>query len=179
MTASSIEVPDPCLVLLVGPAGAGKSTFAARHFGTEEIVSSDDLRAAIAGDAADQSRNRAVFAALERAVARRLEVGRSAVVDATNVEAHARRSLLALAVDLSIPAIAIVLDLPLEAIHERNLARERVVDAAVVDRHHALLARLLARGTLQSEAFAAVHVLRGAAEVDAATVSRGRDGTLA
>jgi protein phosphatase len=170
--ARAIGIPDPALVLLIGPAGSGKSTFAARHFDPDEVVSSDALRATIAGDARDQSRNRAVFAALERAVERRLTAGRLTVVDATNLEAHARRSLLAVADRTGRSAIAIVLDLPLPTVHGRNVGRERVVDGEVVERHHARLTRLLARRTLEAEGFAAIHLLTGTAAVDGTRVTR-------
>ena len=47
----TIRLPDPCLVVLVGPAGAGKSTWARRWFDRAAIVSWDDLRAASGGTA--------------------------------------------------------------------------------------------------------------------------------
>ena len=39
-----IVLPDPSLVVLIGAAGAGKSTFAARHFAPDEVLSSDRFR---------------------------------------------------------------------------------------------------------------------------------------
>ena len=170
---TKIRVADPALVVLIGPAGSGKSTFAARHFDAEEILSSDAFRAILSGNEADQRRTRTVFAILHREVVRRLAAGRLVVVDATNIESHARRALLARARFAGVPAIAIVLDLPPALVHARNAARsERVVDAAVVERHLERLAAALDSNGIAAEGFAAVHVLRSAAEIDAVVVER-------
>ena len=59
-----IAVPELCLVVLVGPTGSGKSTFAARHFKPTEVVSSDACRAMVADDANDQSATPDAFALL-------------------------------------------------------------------------------------------------------------------
>lgn len=168
-----IELPEPCLVVLVGPAGSGKTTFAMRHFGPAEVVSSDALREVITGDAGDQSANRAVFAALHREVARRLEAGSSAVVDATNVEHHARRALLGLGARSEVAVVAVVLDLSLAETLARNGRRSgRPVPADVVERHHRRLARDLAARTMEGEGFTAVHVLVGADAIDSVAVRR-------
>ncbi|HYA51664.1 MAG TPA: AAA family ATPase, partial [Streptosporangiaceae bacterium] len=37
-------LPDPALVVLVGPSGSGKSAWAARRYRPDEVVSSDRLR---------------------------------------------------------------------------------------------------------------------------------------
>lgn len=172
-----IVIPDPSLVALVGAAGAGKSTFAARHFAVAEILSSDRYRAMIAGDEADQTATRGAFARLHRDLEGRLAEGRLTVVDATNVERFARSALLDRARAAGVPAVAIVLDLPPAAVVARNAARmERPVDEDVVRRHLDRLRRSLdgPKPRLFAEGFASIVILRGPAEVDRVTVRRIR-----
>jgi predicted kinase len=170
-----ILLPDPSLVVLIGAAGAGKSTFAARHFEAWEVLSSDRFRAMVSGDEGDQAATRAAFGRLQGQLVRRLTSDRLTVVDATSVEPSARRALLVRAKAAGIPAVAIVLDLPAETVLARNAARRpRVVDAGVV-RHH--LARLRASldgpdPVLLREGFAQVVVLRDATEVDEVRIRR-------
>src|SRR5262249_39666569 len=45
--AEPLVLPAPCLVVLVGPSSAGKTTWALEHFATEEVVSTDQLRAVV------------------------------------------------------------------------------------------------------------------------------------
>jgi protein phosphatase len=174
---STIAIPDPSLVVMVGAAGAGKSTFAARHFDPGEVLSSDAFRAHLSGNEADQRRTRTAFSILHREVVRRLAAGRLVVVDATNIEGHARRALLARARSAGVPAIAIVLALPADAVHKRNASRSgRVVPASVVARHLDRLETVLGDDAIASEGFAAVHVLRSITAIDEALVERRRDG---
>ena len=113
---AEIDIVDPSLVVLIGAAGAGKSTFAAHHFTDDEVLSSDRFRALVSGDEADQSATHAAFGRLHRELARRLEAGRFTVVDATSLEPSSRRALLARAVAAGVPATAIVFDLPAETV---------------------------------------------------------------
>ncbi len=92
-----LVLPAPSLILLIGPAGSGKSTFAARHFRPTEVVSSDAFRALISDDEANQAVTEEAFQLLHLVVERRLALGRVTVVDATNLRPWARQPLLALA----------------------------------------------------------------------------------
>ena len=129
------ELPQGALVVLIGPSGSGKSTFARQHFKPTEVVSSDACRALVADDEADQSATPAAFAVLHCIVEQRLRAGRRTVVDATNVQAKARKPLLDLARRYRRPAVAIVFDLRAETCKEHNRGRtDRVVADFVVDR---------------------------------------------
>lgn len=166
-----LPVPADAMVLLIGVAASGKSTFARHHFAPTEILSSDALRAVITDDPQAQAATDDAFDLLHRILAMRLGRGRLTVIDATNVEAWARGELLAVARRHRRPSVAIVLDLPLEVALARNVARAAPrPPAAAVRRQHGWLTNTLSE--LQSEGFAAVHRLRSAAEVDAAQIKR-------
>lgn len=176
----SIAVPAGALVVLVGVSGSGKSTFAAMHFEPTQVLSSDAFRAIVADDPADQRASRAAFELLHLAARRRLERGRLTVVDATSVSRAARRGLVGLARSSRRPALAIVLDPPLDVCLSRTAARlDRTVAEDVVRRQHAELQRWLAvEGGLFDEGFAAVHHLVDARpEVDLTIVSPARRET--
>lgn len=168
-----IELPEPCVVVLVGAAGAGKSTFAARHFAPAEILSSDAFRAMVSGDESDQRATRTAFSILHRQLGKRIVAGRTSVVDATNVTPYARRSILRLAAASGIPVVAIVLDLDPATVLGRNAGRAgRVVPESAVLRQLGHLARATAPGVLEAEGFAAVHRLPSTAALEALRISR-------
>ncbi|HYN70473.1 MAG TPA: AAA family ATPase [Candidatus Eisenbacteria bacterium] len=168
-----LVLPAPSLVLLIGAAGSGKSTFAARHFPAEEVLSADRYRGLVAGDEGDQRATRTAFALLHREVERRLAGGRSSVVDATNVTAFARRSLLRRSSRYGVPAVALVFDLDPLLVMTRNATRAgRSVPTVAVEQQLRDLARSL-RGNLAGEGFAVVRVFRDAAEVEGVRVSLG------
>lgn len=162
----------------MGAAGAGKSTFAARHFAPGEVLSSDAFREQIAGDAADQRATSAAFAALHRALRQRMADGRLTVVDATSVAARDRRRLLEAAMAAGVPAVAIVLDLPVDVVLARNASRgHRAVPERAVHRHLARLRTSLGPPGIAAEGFEAIVVLRTAADVDAVRILRAPAGS--
>jgi len=170
VAATQLIIPDPSLILLIGPAGAGKSTFAARHFGPTEIVSSDRCRAMIADDESDQGVTAAAFSLLHHIARARLEVGRLTVIDATNLQFTARRPLLRMARFFHVPAVAIVLDVSLETCLARNLTRSsRRVNEEVIGQHSQELSSTISR--LRHEGYARIYVL-SEREIDGVTTVR-------
>ncbi|MGW5214180.1 polynucleotide kinase-phosphatase [Streptomyces sp. NPDC004051] len=165
-----LPVTDLSLVVLVGASGSGKSTFARRHFKPTEVISSDFCRGLVADDENDQSASGDAFDVLHYIAGKRLAAGRRTVVDATSVQQDARRQLIDLAKQYDVLPIAIVLDVPEEVCAERNAARSDRADMPrrVVQRHIRELRRSLR--SLEREGFRKVHVLRGVAEVEDATV---------
>jgi predicted kinase len=155
-----IVVPNGALVVLIGAAASGKSTFAAAQFVADCVVSSDRLRAEMTAAPFDD----AVFAELHHRLQARLAAGLMAVVDATNTDWMWRAELLADANRYGRPAIAIVFDLPLEVSLSRNAARSRTVPASLIRRQVADVRRDVER--LDLEGFAAVYVLRSVADVE-------------
>ena len=85
-----ITVPRRTLLVLCGPAGSGKSTFAAQRFIHTNIVSSDDCRAMICDDEANQQVNRDTFDLFHYIIQKRMYLGRFTVADSTALQSFAR-----------------------------------------------------------------------------------------
>jgi protein phosphatase len=164
-----IALPPSSLVALVGPAGAGKTTFAAAHFKPSEVLSSDQARLLVSDDDGDQSASAAAFAVLYFIAARRARRGRLTVVDATNVRLQDRQRVLWLAQRYKRPAIAIVFGLPIELCIARDQARpERQVGQAVIRDQWEQMPR--SPSVVAEEGFGAVYWFGSASDVDSALI---------
>src|SRR5690349_13732710 len=168
-----IELPDLSLVVLVGTTGAGKSTFARTHFKPTEVISSDFCRGLVSDDENDQSATNDAFDLLHYIARKRLAAGRLTVVDATNVQAEARKPLIALAREYHVLLVALVFDLPERLCQERNRARpDRDFGPHVIRRQLQDLRRSL-RG-LEREGFRYVFTLETPEQVESASITRTR-----
>ncbi|MEY9215229.1 AAA family ATPase [Thermobifida halotolerans] len=168
-----LDIPALSLVLLVGVSGAGKSSFAARHFAPTQVVSSDRCRAMVSDDENDQSATDDAFDLLHSIVAKRLRRGLLTVVDATNLQQYSRQRLRRIARDHDVPCVAVVLDVPHDLVRERTQNRaDRVLGGDVTTRQLRDLRHTLRN--LDREGFRRVHVLRDPEEVAAAVVRTER-----
>jgi predicted kinase len=79
-------IPDPALVVLVGPAGSGKSAWASGRYRNSEVVPSDRLRGVVA----------------------RVRRGLTTVVDTLGLDQARRRGYLELARRHEMPAVAVL-----------------------------------------------------------------------
>jgi protein phosphatase len=166
-----IKIPELALVVLIGASGAGKSTFARRHFKSTEIISSDYCRGLVADDENDQAATKDAFEILNFIAAKRLAAGRLTVIDATNTQPESRKPFIELARRYHCLPAALVLDLPEDVCVQHNSARpDRNFGTHVIRNQRAQLRKSL--GSLQREGFRHVTVLHSLAEVEVAQVRR-------
>jgi protein phosphatase len=166
-----ITIPELSLVVLIGPSGSGKSSFGRKIFLPTEIVSSDACRGLVADDENDQSATNDAFDLLHTIVRKRLGRGRLTVIDATNVQPEARKSLVELAREYHVLPVAIVFDLPEKLCHERNAGRPDRQFGSHVVRNQVHQMRRSLRG-LEREGFRYVFKLSSPEEVDGVTLER-------
>jgi protein phosphatase len=153
-----ITLPDPSLIVLLGAAGAGKSTFARRHFQATEIISSDHCRALICDDENNQAVNAEAFALLHHLTQLRLQWKKLTVIDATNLQTAARETLLTIAQAADVPCVAIILNVSAARCAEQNRSRQhRVVPVEIIEQHQHELSE--ARARLSHEGYAAIYEL--------------------
>jgi protein phosphatase len=118
-----VKIPELALVVLVGPSGSGKSTLARTLFKPTEVLSSDFCRALVSDDENNQAATNDAFEVLHFIAAKRLRAGKLTVIDATNVQPEARKSLITLAREYHCLPVAVVLDFPERLCRDRNTGR--------------------------------------------------------
>src|SRR5437867_12327629 len=107
-----LTIPELSLVVLIGPSGPGKSSFARKHFKPTEVLSSDFCRGIVSDDENSQAATKDAFEVLHFIVAKRLAAGKLKVIDAINVQAEARKPLVARAREYHVTPDILILHLP-------------------------------------------------------------------
>jgi len=166
-----LDIPDFCLVVLIGATGSGKSSFAARWFKPTEVISSDRCRGLVSDDENDQQVSADAFELVATIVGKRLKNRRLAVIDATNVRAADRKAWVELARRWHALPVAIILDPGLDVCIERNKLRpDRDFGPGVPQRMIQEIRRGL-RG-LDGEGFRQIWKLSSVEGIEAARVER-------
>lgn len=167
-----IEIPELCVVALIGTSGCGKSTFARKHFKPTEVISFDFCRGVISDDENNQSVTKEAFDLLHYIMRKRLELGKVCVVDATNVQSEARKPIIEVAREHHVLSVAIVLDVPEAICDERNKARpDREFGSHVIRRQRKQMRRSI-KG-LEREGFRYVYKLKPE-EIENVSIERTR-----
>jgi F420-dependent oxidoreductase-like protein len=148
------RLPDPCLVVLVGPAGCGKSTWAARWFRPEHVIASDRLRALVGTGERDQRAGTAAFEVLDLVVDHRLRRRLTTVIDSTALEPARRKAYVEAARNREVPVVAAVFEVPDREVRRRNRERPGGVPPAVITSQ--LRSFATARAAIGEEGFDAV-----------------------
>lgn len=126
----------PKLILLIGPPGVGKSTYANELTEFEcNIVhlSSDNIRAELWGDASIQGDNNEVFSLMQKRTIEALNNGKSVIYDSTNMTRKDRACIISQCPKF-VHIEAHIIWVPIEMCIERDVNRERTVGKEVIDR---------------------------------------------
>lgn len=171
----TLSIPELSLVILIGPSGSGKSSFARRHFKPTEVLSSDYCRGLVSDDENNQAATDDAFDVLHYIAGKRLKNGLLTVIDATNVRPEDRRKYVRLAREHHCLPVAIVLNLPEGVCQDRNASRpDRTFGPHVIRNQRAALRRGLGRGGkgLKREGFRHAWILESEDDVEAVTIER-------
>ena len=153
-----IELPECCLVAMIGASSSGKTTFARTHFKPTEVLSSDFFRGMVCDDENSQDASADAFDLLYYAAEKRLACMKLTVVDATNIQQSSRRQILDLAKRQNVHAAAIVLNLPESVILQRGKERaDRRLSSRVLHSHCSAVSRSIR--SLKKEGFRFVYVI--------------------
>ncbi|MDN3506642.1 MAG: polynucleotide kinase-phosphatase [Simkaniaceae bacterium] len=171
MEKDRLKIPELSLVLLIGVSGSGKSTFAKKKFKATEVISSDFCRGLVSDDENDQSATSDAFDLLRFIAAKRLAAGKLTVIDATNVQPEARKSLLHLARKYHCPAVAIVINPPQKICIQRNKSRQdrNFGDHVIKQQSHHLDRSLK---FFKKEGFRYIHSLTDPDQIDSCEIVR-------
>ncbi len=124
----------PVMRVLIGAPGSGKTTWCANHerdtLGV--VLSTDDARLMLSGDASDQSVSAAAFDWVHQQASAALAAGRAVTIDATGASRRDRARWVRLAAEQNATPVAVVFRVRYGVCTARNRARPRQVPDKVL-----------------------------------------------
>jgi protein phosphatase len=163
----SLVIPRQTLIVLCGPAGSGKSTFARRfvkrHYAqgcrATTIVSSDYCRALICDEVTNQQINRDTFDLFYYIIQKRMFQHSLTIADSTALTPEARRRLVEIARRQRFTVCLVVFNMSQQTCtaRDREANRGRVVGEQVIAYHIKQLQRVLR--DIPHEGWDQIHIL--------------------
>ncbi|MBA3826961.1 MAG: AAA family ATPase [Ktedonobacterales bacterium] len=166
-----LRVAPSSLIVLIGPASSGKSTWAHAHFEPTQVVSTDGCRALIADDENDQEATRDALRLFHRIITERLKRGLPTVADSTALAAGAREELLRDAALYHRPVVAVVFAMPMDVQQFWNAQRPRRAPPPVLSEHRQALQHTL--HAICDEGFSQIVILHSPEEMQRLIVRIG------
>jgi protein phosphatase len=165
--AQRVVLPERSLIVLCGPAGAGKSTFARtfiaqfkeQGYRETSIVSSDYCRALICDDETNQQVNKDTFELFYYIIHKRMFQERLTIADSTALQVETRHKLLDLAAKHHYYTCLFLFNMSLETClrYDQHQARGRIVGEDVIRYHLGLLQRAIK--DVSDEGWGTIHVI--------------------
>lgn len=127
-----MKLSQRTLILLSGPIGSGKSTFASKWFGTH-VLSADTIREMISGDAGNQDVSRAAFDILYTLVDTKMRYDFPVIIDNLNHIPRSRRDWFKLADKYGYKKVVIMFDhVDMNTCQHQNTQRSKTVNPDIV-----------------------------------------------
>ncbi len=142
-------------MVLVGPSGTGKTTWAHEHFTASEIVSSDALRALVGIDEADLMASAAAFDLLHRIVSERLRRGLTTVIDTTGLDKEDRLRWVESAREVELPVYAVLFTAGYDEVAPRHAGKPRPIPQATLRKQFSRMSQAVVE--IPNEGFDEVH----------------------
>jgi protein phosphatase len=130
-----IDPAGPSLVVLMGIAGVGKSTWARKRYNGEQLCSPDAMRKLVSDSEFHQGASTQAGHMVQEQARMRIELGKRAVIDGAHVSNTQRLVWLKFARELNVPTLLVWFDIGIEESLERQSKREeRQVPRDILER---------------------------------------------
>jgi len=122
-----LKIPLHSLVVLIGPSGGGKTTFANKYFKSYEIVSFEKIKEELTGSKNSLHANELVLQEFHHRIKTKLLLGERVIADASHLLKKNRIKTVEIGTKLHIPVIYIVINRSIE-LKKANLNPNNLID---------------------------------------------------